>query len=168
MAAAVELTYAFTGTIKETIGLSLNHASDPVVTHDLGSDAATLDGSSTPAVTKCYEGRVTLTAGDAQLDLTSLTDAKGDALTFNGLKVQFVKITAPSTNTQEIIVKRDSSNAYNLCGKDNADADRIGVVPGSKWMWYLDDEAEDVDATHKSVDFDGTGTEYLDILLVAG
>lgn len=168
MAAAVELTYAFTGTVKETIGLSHDYGSDPPFTISLGDHAATLTATTTPAVTKVYSARITLAAGAATADLTVLVDSKNDLLSFTGLKVQFVKLACPSTNTVGITVSKGDSNAYNLFGADNASSESVEVMPGAVMMFYHDDELEDVDATHKAIKFAGTGTEYIDVLIVAG
>lgn len=44
----------------------------------------------------------------------------------------------------------------------------IKVLPGMPIMDFADDETEDVDSTHKDIVFTGTGTETIEVQLVAG
>lgn len=45
---------------------------------------------------------------------------------------------------------------------------RIDVLPGQGVLLFLDDEAEDVGTTAKDILFHGTGTESIEVILVAG
>lgn len=168
MPAAVKAKYAFTLTAEETFALSLDNVSDPTFVHTLGADSGTLDATTTPASTKAFSDTISLSAGAATLDLTSLAGPAGTTVDFTGLKVQLIKMSCPSTNTGGITADRGPSNPYNLFGADNASAEQVEVPPGGIVMMYHDDESEDVDATHKSVQFAGTGTDSISVLLVAG
>lgn len=120
MAAAVSATYDLKASVSETIALGLTHAADPTTQHQITEHRATLNGTSNPPVTKTYSGTVTLTAGQAPLDLTSLTGPCSETRDFTGLKVQLVKLACPTSNTEGITVAaKDSTTGYNLFGADN-------------------------------------------------
>lgn len=169
MAAAVTAHYDLLLEVEETVAQSLDLASDEKITHETSQTTrGTLNASSTPAVTKCFSDSINLAAGAATLDLTSLTGPAAVTVTFDGLKVQLVKFACPSTNTGPILVQKGDSNAYNLLGKDNASSETLEILPGGCMALFHDDESEDVDATHKNVKFTGTGTETIEVILVAG
>lgn len=170
MAAAVTAHYNLRLQVEETIALSEDLAqADPTYTHDIADIRGTLNATSTPAVTKTFSDTINLSAGAATLDLTSLSGPAGTTVDFTGLKVHLVKLSCPSTNTAGITVDRDSSNAYNLFGADNASAEQVEVLPGASCLFYHgDDQTEDVSATKKGVQFAGTGTEAINVILVAG
>ena len=120
MAAAVSATYDLKLSVSETIALGLTHAADPTTSHELTQHRATLNGTSTPPVTKTYSGTVMLTAGQASLDLTSLTGPCSETRDFTGLKVQLIKLACPTANTAGITVAaKDSTTGYNLFGANN-------------------------------------------------
>lgn len=169
MAASVTAHYNMRLQVEETIGTSLDlAAADPTFVHDISDTRATLNASSTPAVTKAMSDTINLVAGASTLDLTSLTGPAGAAVTFSGLKVQCVKLSCPTTNTAGITVGVGAANGYNLFGEDNASAEQVEILPGCACQFFLNDKTEDVDATHKNVDFAGTGTEAISVVLVAG
>ena len=97
-----------------------------------------------------------------------MTGPQGVTVDFTGLKVQLIKLACPTTNTAGITVDRGASNAYNLFGADNNSAEQVEILPGCATMFYHNDKLEDVDATHSDVQFAGTGTESIEVHLVAG
>lgn len=171
MAASVKAKYALTLTIDETLGLGLDGVdTDPTMVHDFGADSATLDANSSPPATKSWSDQLQLAAGAGALDLTALD--RGPILSdvdFTGLKLQAIKLTCPTTNTGGITVeKKDAVTGYNPFGVDNSTAEKVTIVPGGGIVMFFDDELEDIDATHKDLTFTGTGTEAINIILVAG
>lgn len=170
MSAAVSGRYNLKLEIDETLGLSLDHADDPEITHDIGADEGTLNASSTPPATKAWSDQIALSGGSGSLDLTALD--RGSDLSdvdLTGLKIQLLKLSAPSTNTAGITVERkDAVTGYNPFGTDNGDADRVTILPGMAVLVRTDDEVEDVGATRKDLTLTGSGTDALDIALVAG
>jgi hypothetical protein len=156
--------------IDETLGLDYDLADDPEITHKpTTSTARTLNATSTPPVTKCYGRTLPLVAGTLALDLTSLTRDDGTTVDFTGLKVQEWEFVCPASNTAGITVaKTDAVTGYNLFGEDNASAEQIEIGPGGHKQGGEVDWLEDVDATHKDITITGTGTEAVEILLVAG
>lgn len=171
MAAAVTAHYDLRLEAEETLALSQDLVpGETEFTHDTTETTrGTLNATSTPAVTKVWSDSVTLVAGAATLDLTSLTGPAGASVDFTGLKVHLVKLACPSSNTAGITVDRGASNAYNLFGEDNSSAEQVEVMPGASILVYHgNDKTEDVDATHSDVQLAGTGTEAIEVILVAG
>lgn len=168
MAAAVEALYDFKLTVNETVAFALDHVTDPTVERKIDPGTGTLKAGTTPAATKTYDETITLAGGVGAIDLTSLTGPLATTTTFSGLKVQLVKLSCPSGNSAGITLDRAAATPYNLFGADNASAEQVEILPGGAAMFYHDDEAEDVDATHKDVQLAGTGTDQIRVQLVAG
>lgn len=169
MAAAVTAHYNMMLDVEETVAGELDLADDQTITHK--TDEATLGthhASSTPAVSQTFSDKVTLTGGTATLDLTSLTGQAGVPVTFADLKVQHVKVACQSDNAAAVVIQNGDSNAYNLHGRANSNADIVAVPPGGSKQWYNADQGEDVDATHKAVKFTGTAGDKVEVILVAG
>ena len=161
--------YDFGLTVEEVKDLGLDNVADPTITHTLGSHAATLTASTTPPVTKTYSDELALVAGAATIDLQALPSSESTTLDFTGLKVQLVKITAPSTNTAEVTFDVGAANGYNLFGATNATDESVAVPPGGVQMFKYTDDLEDVDATHSDVDVSSSDVDAtFDIMLVAG
>jgi hypothetical protein len=154
--------------VAHTTPLSMDDADDPTVSRGFDDISGTLNASSTVPATKTYVDTISLTAGAATIDLTSLTGEGGRSVTFNGLKVQKVQISCPASNTAGITFDVGASNGYNLFGADNASDESVEVMPGGAEQRYTPNNGEDVDSTHKQIDVTGTGTESFNIALVAG
>ena len=152
----------------ETPDLGLDNADNVPFDHDIGVVNGTLIASSTVPATKASSDDINLVAGAATIDLTSLPGPLSTTVTFDGLKVQLVKIKCPTTNTGGVTFAVGAANGYNLFGADNASAERVEVMPGGSEMRQTPNNGEDVDATHKNIDVTGTGTEAFQIELVAG
>jgi hypothetical protein len=165
---SVSALYVLKCIATETPALGLDHATDVPFDHDIGTTNGTLNASSTVPATKAYSDQIALAGGVATIDLTSLGGPISSSVTFDGLKVQLVYITCPSTNTAGITFAVGSSNGYNLFGADNASAERVEVMPGGAVLAYHPNNAEDVSATKDTIDVTGTGTEVFNICLVAG
>jgi len=168
MADAQTAKYAFTLTVDEVKDLGLDIVGNPTITHTTGTDSGTLTAATTVPVTKTYSDTISLAVGAAALDLTSLPGPESTTITFDGLKVQLVKIVATEGNVGPITFVTAGANGYNLFGTDNASAEQIEIQAGGVLMMYHVNLAEDVDATHKAVTITGTGTDSFSIILVAG
>lgn len=170
MAAAVVAHYDLKLEVEETLALSQDLSADETTfTHETTiTTRDTLKSTSTPAVTKTFSDSVNLTAGAATLDLTSLTGPAGTTVDMTGLKVQLVKLACPTSNTAGITVDRGASNAYNLFGEDNSSAEQVEVLPGCAMLFFMNDKTADVSASVKDVQLAGTGTESIEIIIVAG
>jgi hypothetical protein len=152
----------------ETPDQGLDNVTDVPMDHDIGVVNGTLTASSTVPATKPFSDTISLAAGSASLDLTSLAGPSGTTITFDGLKVQLVKIKCPATNSGGVTFDVGAANGYNLFGADNASNESIEVMPGGAELRYIPNNGEDVDATHKNIDITGTGTDVFQIELVAG
>jgi hypothetical protein len=169
MAHAVTAHYDMLLDVDETVAQSLDFAADEKITHKIDqSTRGTLNASTTPAASETSSDSINLSGGGGTLDLTDLTGPAGNAVTFDGLKVQLLKFACPSTNTAPILIEKGDSNAYNLFGQDNGSSETIEVLPGGWYGIGHNGQSEEVDATHKNVKFTGTGTETIKVQLVAG
>lgn len=125
----------------------------------------TLDASTTPAVTKHSPYTLSLTAGAATIDLTSLPGITEDeTVDGSGLKVQMACFENPDTNANNMTITFGASNGYLLLGT----AWKIILKPGQSFQTYLDDGAPVIDGTHKNIDVAGTGTQSLLVEIVMG
>lgn len=170
MAAAVTAKYDLRITADETLALGLDHGTDTPFEHTLGVHNGKLTATTTPAATKVFSDNIALSSGSATLDLTSLSGPATTTVDFTGLKVQLIKLTCPLTNTAGITVDaKDASTGYNLFGADNAaTTEKQEVLPGCVASFFMNDKLEDVDSTHKDLTLTGTGTEAINVLLIAG
>ncbi len=83
-----------------------------------------------------------------------------------GLKLQVLKLKAPTTNTATITATKGASNGYGL---DSSGATwTIPLAPGAEAQLYIPDEAPNVSASVKNIDLAGTGTESVYVMIVAG
>ena len=170
MAHAVTAHYDMLLQVEETVAQSLDLASDEKITHESDeSTRGTLNASSTVPATQCFSDSLIIAGGgSATLDLTSLTGPAGVTVTFSGLKVQLAKFACPSDNAAAVLIQKGDATAYNLLGTDNASSETFEVLPGG-WMGLgHNEQAEDVDATHKAVKFTGTAGDKIEVILVAG
>lgn len=166
---SVEAAYNLKLQAAEVVALGLDHVEDPEVTHDIGDTSGTLTGTTSPAATKGWSDKVTLSGGSASLDLTALPFGNLPNVNFNGLRPQLLKVSCPTTNTGGITIeKKDAVTGYNLFGADNTTAEKITVLPGQTYGIQLADAGEDVDATHKDLTLTGTGSEVISMCIVAG
>lgn len=121
-------------------------------------------------VTKVYAQERTLTTGALTLDLTSLTDGLGAAMTFAGLKVQVVAIfngpASGAANTSTLNVKIGASDGYAIFG----DAASEITIPIGGWaIFYLPEGTPDVASDVDQVDFSSSDqdADFL-VMLAAG
>lgn len=170
MAAAITAHYDLKLDVEETLALGLALAAGETEYTQKTTEITrgTIKASSAVPATKAFSDSVNLVAGAATLDLTALAGPAGTTIDLTGLKVQAIKLACPASNTAGITVDRGASNAYNLFGEDNGSAEQVEVLPGCAVLLYQNDKLEDVDATHKDVQLAGTGTESIEIQLVAG
>lgn len=121
------------------------------------------NGGAVPATT-VVKFRKLLTTGAATVDLTSLTDLLQNILSLSGLKVQAILIQALSTNANDISFTFGASNPYNLAGSDFK-----WTLKASQYLLFgAKEQAPDVGSGAKNIDFAGTGTQGVDIMIIAG
>jgi hypothetical protein len=158
---AVSLSYAFTGTVNETLSTGVAAADNPIITFSGYNEAATLNASSSVPVAKHASFLGTLTAGALTINLTSLTGANG-TVDFTGLKLQFMRIK--NLGAAFMTFSEGASNGYTLFAASWS----LKVWPSSVYQFYFPDVAPDVAAADCTIDVAGTGTQTFEITLVAG
>ena len=124
----------------------------------------TFNATSTVTATKCAVKKLSLTAGAATIDLTSLTGPNGAAVTFSGLKVIGVVFFAPTTNTgTSITVAKGASNGYEL----NSTHSYV-IAEGYPLVQLYGARNGAVGGSAKTLDVSGTGTDQLWYQIIAG
>lgn len=111
IAAAVEAK--LTGTQTFT-GEQVSSGNNDVAINGLDLEA-TYNASSSPPITTVGHGTITLAAGVGSIDLTAFSGTNGNE-SASGLKVQFIKFVAPSSNANVITIAEGASNGYALLG----------------------------------------------------
>ena len=176
MAASVSAIWNALLTLDETVASALTAVEDQPIRHDfagianLPSFSGVIDADSTPAITKGFSGQVTVPGGAIfTLDLTALTGPSATTVDFTGLEVQLVLLAALTNNVSSVAVKtKDSTTGYNLFGPTNTGTDVISLSSGQIALFQLNDKQQDVDSTHKDVNFIGTTGDIVAIIMVAG
>ena len=163
---STSVTYKSNVTVAETLSSNVPGASDPTITQAGYNTEGTYSSTTTPPVTKSVVNTVALVAGAKTIDLTALTGINGGAVAFTGLKVQFAKFRNPSTNTGAITIQAGASNAYNMLGASW----KVILQTGDEFTWKGSDDSgvPDVASGAKNIDLAGTGTESIEMVLVAG
>lgn len=147
-------------------GVFVNPA-DRTATFDGLSETTALSGASAVPATKHAEGELALVAGAATLDLTNLPGVTAEeTVDGTGLKVQVLKLRSKNTNANKLTVGKGATNGYGL----NAEGDAWSrpLSPGQRDTFEGDDAAPDIDATHRTIDVTGTGTDVLEYAIVMG
>ena len=162
----VAVTYASTLTVVETLSTNVPDATAPTVTHNGFNRTATLNASSTPPASKMASFQKALSAGAATIDLTALTGTNGATVDFTGLKMASVKFQNPATNANAITVKAGAATAYLIGGA----AWSWILQPGDEFLWEsgVVNAAPTVSGSLKSIDLAGTGSQALNVIMVAG
>lgn len=164
---AVSAKYRFQLEVTEGLSLGVPNTTDPNLVHKFQDSVATLTASSTPPVTKVVTEQVTLTAGEANLDLTALSGPLGTSVDFSGLKLQLIKIMAAAANTAAVTMDPATANPY-LFNPTTANP-KIGLAAGEMAMFYHNESLADVSSTSKGIKFSSSDADaILDVLLVAG
>lgn len=127
-----------------------------------------LTASTTPPVTKVAAYTLTLSGGTGSIDLTALPGLlnASEVIDITGLKAQIFQFYAPSTNANNITLTRGASNGYGL-GAGGA-AWTVVVPPDSSCLMKFTDTNPDVASGAKTIDCTGTGTQTVEVQVVAG
>jgi hypothetical protein len=165
MAASYKASIAGQVTVEETLDTATNPAVEAVqpLVHTGYNDAHALNATSTPACTKAAIFNKAMVAGAATIDLTAMTHG-GATVDFTGLKVQCWKFKAPTTNAANVTLTPGGSNGYNLGGANWREV----LAPGAWVLGYSNDTTPDVSGSAKNIALAGTGTDALEVTLMAG
>ena len=145
---AVSVQYNGLLNVQETIALSEDLVgTDPTVVEEIDT-YGTLTASTTVPVTKAWGDERTLSSGTDTFDLTALVNAAHDNIDMTGLKVQFIKVLALSTNTEAITVEPGDADPYEIFGSA---AGKVDLVAGAWTLCYFADGNEDVASDAKNI-----------------
>jgi len=155
-------------TASGTIDLGITGVADPSISHQVFGGAKALSPTSTPPVTKSWEGVVALSGGAATIDLTALDMGNmAAALDLTGLKVQCISVRGDSAITVAIVATVATSNGYDIHGS-GADSEIFVVEADGECMILKNDEAPDVGVAQAEITLAGTGVEEIHIMILAG
>lgn len=152
--------------VNETVASGVTGVSVPTLVHDTYKTETDLTASSTPAITKVASFLTTLSGGAATIDLTALTnsgDTAGGSLDLTGLKVQAIYFEV-SSGDSAMTITTGATNGYNLPHAGFS----YQLAGGESLMLSLNETAQDVGASDKDIDIAGTGTDSIQVVLVAG
>lgn len=164
---SVSVNYASTLTVTETYTDGLVSATANTLVFNGANTSGTFIASTsgtpctkigTPAVT----GLVTLSGGAATIDLTALVSANGSAVDGTGLRVQFAKFK--NTAAAAMTIVGGASNGYLLFGASGS----VVIPAGGELLMKFSDGTTDIDATHKTLDITGTGSQTMLVEFVMG
>lgn len=168
MAETITVSYQTNCTVSQTLDSTYNPAASgggATITHNgYNTDVSANSSSASYPVSKTAVFSKALSGGAATIDLTSLTGTNGASVDFSTLKVQFFKFKNPSTNANSITVTYGASNPYLLGGSGF----KWILTPGAEIQGMCYEGSPDVDSTHKTIDLSGTGSQTLQVTLVAG
>src|SRR5215813_12928817 len=161
----------FTSTITGSIGCALTlketltSAEQPFIDTSDPSLQAAISGSTTitSGVTISCAQQKALAAGVGTLDLTVLSSVRGASVSFNGLKIKHMLLRNPSGNANTIQTTKGAANPASTLGTNWLIVQQPSDILVAKLT-----NSETIDATHKTWDLTGTGTQALDIIMGAG
>ena len=163
---ATTLVY-YTGlTVTEILGGNVVGLSDKTVKHSsLNKSSGALDSTTTPPVTKVATFNQALSGGAATIDLNALTGTNGAAVNGEGLRIQAIKLSAPSTNANVITATFGGTHPYNLAGA----AWSVALLAGQEFVFYGNDATPDIeDGVASAIDLAGTASQTLNVCIVMG
>lgn len=164
---SAQMTLQQTLTVIETLAANAAQASGVNAIWSAFNVALQNTGATAVPVTTVAGGSIPLVTAAKTLDLTALTalGTAGSTVDMSGLKVQAILLVNPSTNANLITMATGASNGYDFTGGSSS---KVTVYPGSSVLIYCADTSHDVDGTHKTIDFAGTGSQPFQIVIVAG
>lgn len=164
---AIAAKYRFLLEVTEGLTLGVPNTSNPNLVHGFGNTQVNLSASTTPPVTTVVTEQVQLTAGEANLDLTSLSGPLSSSVDFSGLKLQLMKVQAAAANTGVVTMDPATANPYLFC--PTTSNPKIGLNAGEMAMFYFNESLADVSSTALGIKFTSADVDAIvDLLLVAG
>lgn len=164
---SVSVTYTSDVTVVETLSSSSTPSAlegNRRVTHTAYNTSLPLTSTTDVPATVVAGFNTALTSGSGSIDLTSMTGTNGVTVDATSLKVQIIKVRASSDNTGAVTLSEGASNGYELAG----DSWSVALSPGQELLMYGNDKTPDVGASAKIIDLSGTGTDDVDVIVVAG
>lgn len=151
----------------ETLGVSLDlQVAAPTVIHSLSPISADLSATSTPVVSQIWSDSITLTAGAATIDLSSLARSGLATLDLSALKVQAFIVRARSTNTDTVTVADGGTNGYNIFGDASG---QVTLAAGAAVSFYSPEGLQDIGSSDKTIDLSSSDADAIvDVVILAG
>ena len=153
----MSLAVAYTSglTVTEVLADADLNASGRTLTHSANSTSGSFNSASTPPVTTRARMNYTMVSGSGSIDLRALIGSNGAAVDGNGLRAQFVKLTALGTNANAITISKGVSSGYDGLGA----AFSISLMPGAELLVRLVDGGSDIGSSNKTLDLAGIGSQ---------
>lgn len=163
---AVSCAYAMLMTCTETLSSNVPFIStdDPSIVHNGLNSTGTFDAGTTPAATEWVANEYTMSGGALTIDLTSLTGTNGRSVSLNGLRPRLVKIKNKATNANSITIAEGASNGYPLFGASRS----VTLLPGEELQYLYSSSCTAVGSSDKTIDISGTGSQVLQMAILAG
>ena len=163
------LAYAVTATFTEILAAAqapgaASEAARTVTQAGFNTGQRTLKSDSSPPVTCGSLFQQVLTDGAATIDLAALDGLNDKVVNGTGLRVQLLRIKAPSSNVNPITVAKGASNGYDGFGS----AFSVTLQPGAEVTILANDAGSDIGAGNKTLDLTGTGSQTLDVEIIMG
>ena len=166
---STSLTYAVTATLIEVLPAAqapgaATEAARTVTQAGFNAAQRTLKSDSSPPVTCGSLFQQVLTDGAATIDLAALDGLNDKVVNGTGLRVQLLRIKAPSSNVNPITVAKGASNGYDGFGA----AFSVTLQPGAEATFLTNDAGSDIGSANKTLDLTGTGAQALDVEIIMG
>ena len=166
---SLNVQYSSALVTQETLTVNAGHQiSGAAVTSQLARGLSALGSASTPPCSKRTGADLALSggsgAGSATIDLTDVLGVNGVAVTGAGLRVQFAKFSAPTTNSDSITVAIGGTN-----GCDNFGASfEVTLEPGAEVLFMLNSAGTVIGSSNRTLDLVGSGGDILSYEIVMG
>jgi len=159
---ADKATFKMMLAITETVDLT-GSMTDPAVIHKVPdvSSSYTVGGTPDHDTPWSVINRDVVT-GD--IDLTAITDSKGDALDLTNKKVHAIMITCKSTNVGKTTFQEHVTNGYGIFGLGTS----VILEPGASILLLANGGNEAVSASAKVIDVAGTSGDLFSMCISAG
>ena len=148
----------------DDLGLGANNTAC-AVTQKIDQGSSKFTSASAVPVTKSFSKVIALSGGAATIDLTAVDVGTLPDEDWSGLKIQFIAVKATDANASRITVKTGAVNGYEIWGSTGGE---IAFAAGQRTAMNLNEKQDDVGPTDKTIDLTGSGTETIEIQLVAG
>lgn len=165
MAVGVVATYTQQLTVVETLDATLTPAAPQasrVVTHNQFAGTKTYNASSTPAATETVNFTLTLVAGAKTIDLADLVGSGGRPV--DGTSKKIISFVFLPQGPSNMVIVPGATNGYHAFGTD------FSLTAFTAGGISIDNAAGApvIDATHKTLDVTGTGTQTAKVQIVFG
>jgi hypothetical protein len=158
----VNLAYADSLNTQESVTNAADSDVKSTINHKGYDYSDTFTPSTTVAVNTISSQPYALVSAALTVDLTALVGTNGVTISLSGKKIVAIRIV--NTGTHVLTVAKGASNGYD--GFDGASAYSEKIPVGGRLLKFLSTNGGTVDATHKTLDFAGTGTDGFTITVL--